>query len=135
MNIQPLGSPAATQLDDRMVAADPSSASGATTATTAATSAATATSAAAQADPSAKAAPSRKDVDAAVKKLNDSMSSSSQSLQFSVDHDSKEIVVKLIDQNTGDVLRQIPTPEALQMAKAIDETLDKKQGLLIHQTA
>lgn len=135
MNIQPLGSPAATQLDDRTVAADPSSASGATTATTAATSAATATSAAAQADPSAKAAPSRKDVDAAVKKLNDSMSSSSQSLQFSVDHDSKEIVVKLIDQNTGDVLRQIPTPEALQMAKAIDETLDKKQGLLIHQTA
>lgn len=131
MNIQPLGSPATTQLDDRTVAADPSSASGATTATTAAT----ATSATAQADPSAKAAPSRKDVDAAVKKLNDSMSSSSQSLQFSVDHDSKEIVVKLIDQNTGDVLRQIPTPEALQMAKAIDETLDKKQGLLIHQTA
>jgi flagellar protein FlaG len=135
MNIQPLGSPAATQLDDRTVAADSSSASGAATATTAATSAATATSATAQADPSAKAAPSRKDVDAAVKKLNDSMSSSSQSLQFSVDHDSKEIVVKLIDQNTGDVLRQIPTPEALQMAKAIDETLDKKQGLLIHQTA
>lgn len=131
MNIQPLGSPATTQLDDRTVAADPSSASGATTATTAAT----ATSATAQADPSAKAEPSRKDVDAAVKKLNDSMSSSSQSLQFSVDHDSKEIVVKLIDQNTGDVLRQIPTPEALQMAKAIDETLDKKQGLLIHQTA
>ena len=82
-----------------------------------------------------KAAPSRIEVDAAVKKLNDSMSASSPTLEFSVDQDSKQIVVKLIDQSTKEVLRQIPSVEALQMAKAIDETLDKKQGLLIHQTA
>jgi flagellar protein FlaG len=118
MNIQPLGSPTTPKLDDRPVgAADPA--------------AATAKSAATQAEPAAKADPSRGEVDDAVKKLNDSMSSSSQSLEFSVDHDSKQIVVKLIDQNTKEVLRQIPSAEALEMAKSID----KLQGRLIHQTA
>lgn len=125
MNIQPLGSPTTTQLDERLVgAADPAAAGGVAAAKSSARAAS-----------SAKAEPSREQVDAAVKKLNDSMSASSQSLEFSVDQDSKQIVVKLIDQSTKEVLRQIPTPEALQMAKAIDEALDKKQGLLIHQTA
>jgi flagellar protein FlaG len=126
MNVQPLGSPTTPQLDERTAgAADPSAVSGA----------AAAKSSAAPAAASAKAAPSRTEVDAAVKKLNDSMSVSSQSLEFSVDQDSKQIVVKLIDQSTKEVLRQIPSVEALQMAKAIDETLDKKQGLLLDQTA
>lgn len=121
MNIQPLGSPATTHLDEPSAVAGPA--------------AAKPTAASATASTSAQADPSRTQVDAAVKKLNDSMSASSQTLEFSVDHDSKQIVVKLIDQNTKEILRQIPSVEALQMAKAIDETLDKKQGLLIHQTA
>lgn len=126
MNIQALGSPAAAQLDDRTVgAADPSATSGTAAAKPSAT----------QAGSAGKSDPSREQVDAAVKKLNDSLSASSQTLEFSVDHDSKEIVVKLIDQDTKEVLRQIPSPEALQMAKSIDEALDKKQGLLISQTA
>jgi flagellar protein FlaG len=80
---------------------------------------------------SSAAAPSRGDVDTAVKTLNDSMKASSQSLEFSVDEESKEIVVKLIDQSTKEVVRQIPSVEALQMAKSID----KMQGRLINQTA
>jgi flagellar protein FlaG len=59
------------------------------------------------------------------------MSASSQTLEFSVDDDSKKIVVKLIDQSTKEVLRQIPSAEALEMAKSID----RLQGRLIHQTA
>ena len=115
MNIQPLGSPVVPKLDDRTVAgAD--AAAGART----------------QADPAAKtAAPTREEVDTAVKKLNESLPGSSQMLQFSVDHDSHEIVVKLIDQNTKEVVRQIPSVEALQIAKSID----KMQGLLIRQKA
>src|SRR5206468_1749197 len=100
MNIQPLGSPTTPQLDERTAGtADPSAVGGA----------AAAKSSAAPAGASAKAAPSRTEVDAAVKKLNDSMSASSQSLEFSVDQDSKQIVVKLIDQSTKEVLRQIPS--------------------------
>ena len=126
MNIQPFGSPAAPKLDDRPVGtAEPHT----TTGTASVKSAAT------QADPSSKASPSRAEVDAAVKKLNDAMPGASQTLQFSVDHDSKEIVVKLIDQNTKEVLRQIPSVEALQIAKSIDASLDKKQGLLIDHSA
>jgi flagellar protein FlaG len=76
--------------------------------------------------------PSREDVSAAVKKMNDAMTSSSQSLQFSIDEDSKDIVVKVIDQSTKEVVRQIPSKEALQIAKSIDKM---QQGLLINHTA
>jgi flagellar protein FlaG len=80
--------------------------------------------------------PSREDVSAAVKKMNDAMLGSSQSLQFSIDEDSKDIVVKVIDQSTKEVVRQIPSKEALQIAKSIDKSIDKmQQGLLIDHTA
>jgi len=80
--------------------------------------------------------PSHEDVSAAVKKMNDAMQGSSQSLQFSIDEDSKDIVVKVIDQSTKEVVRQIPSKEALQIAKSIDKSMDKiQQGLLINQTA
>ena len=75
--------------------------------------------------------PSKEVVSAAVEKLNEAMAASSQSLKFEIDEDTKQIVVKIIDQGTDEVVRQIPTEEALQMAKSID----KMQGLLIRQTA
>ena len=75
--------------------------------------------------------PSKEDVSAAVDKLNEAMQVSSQSLKFEIDDDTKQIVVKIIDQSTQEVVRQMPTEEALQMAKSID----KMQGLLIRQTA
>lgn len=76
-------------------------------------------------------APSKDDLTAAVNKLNEAMPPSAQSLEFEIDKDSKEVVVKIIDRTTREVVRQIPTEEALEMAKSID----KMQGLLIRQTA
>ena len=75
--------------------------------------------------------PGKDEVSDAVKKLNEAMLQSAQSLQFEIDQDSEQIVVKVIDQSTMEVVRQMPTVEALEMAKAID----KMQGLLIRQTA
>jgi flagellar protein FlaG len=75
--------------------------------------------------------PTRKELEAAVDKLNQSMTASSQDLQFSVDEDSKKTVVKLIDRTTHEVLRQMPTKEALEIAKS----LDKAMGKLIDQSA
>jgi flagellar protein FlaG len=49
------------------------------------------------------------------------MPPSAQSLQFSIDEDSKDIVVKVIDQSTKEVVRQIPTEEALEIAKSLDK--------------
>jgi flagellar protein FlaG len=55
-----------------------------------------------------------------------------QGLEFSIDDDSQRTIVKVIDQRTKEVLRQIPTPEALQIAKSIDA---RSGGLLVNQEA
>ena len=121
MNIQPLATPALPGLDDRPI--QPAKAAGQANAV-----------GKTPADDGVK--PSHEDVSAAVKKMNDAMLGSAQSLQFSIDEDSKDIVVKVIDQNTKEVLRQMPSKEALQIAKSIDKMMDKMhQGLLINQTA
>jgi flagellar protein FlaG len=85
----------------------------------------------AQAVTAKAAVPSQKELEAAVEQLNKSVQSKSQSLEFSIDNDSKRTIVKVIDQHTKEVLRQIPTPEALQIAKS----LDTGKGMLISQEA
>jgi flagellar protein FlaG len=79
------------------------------------------------------AAPSLDQVNQAVSQLNQSSQAKSQGLEFSVDTDSKRTVVKVIDQTTKEVLRQIPTPEALEIAKSLESK--SSTGLLIQQTA
>jgi flagellar protein FlaG len=74
--------------------------------------------------------PSREQLSAAVKHINKSLPASS-SLEFSIDDDSKQTIVKIVDMNTKEVLRQIPSLEALEIAKS----LDKMMGLLISQKA
>ncbi|HEY8099806.1 MAG TPA: flagellar protein FlaG [Burkholderiaceae bacterium] len=80
-----------------------------------------------QPDPAAHMA----QVTQAIKDINKSMEGLSQGLEFSVDKDTNETVVKVIDQETKEVIRQMPTKEALEIAKALDQV----QGLLIKQKA
>lgn len=54
-----------------------------------------------------------------------------QSLQFSLDQDSGRTVIKVVDTDTNDVIRQIPSEEVLAMSRAID----KLRGMLVKQTA
>lgn len=122
MNIQPSGAPVASKLDDRVAALDSQNAT---------RPAASASAAARAAAPSQGAQPTREELDEAVKKINESLPASAQGLEFSVDEDSKQTVVKIIDLGTREVVRQIPTVEALEIAKA----LDKAVGHLINQTA
>jgi flagellar protein FlaG len=121
MNIQPVASPVASKLEDRP--AQPVEQQAAVSAVTASDKADT------------TAAPSRDKVETAVKTINDAMLASSQSLEFSIDEDSKGIVVKVIDQDTREVVRQMPSKEALEIAKSIDKLQEKMQGVLISQTA
>ena len=81
----------------------------------------------------AKPAPSPAQLNAAVSRLNQAAQANSQGLEFSVDSDSKRTVVKVVDQSTKEVLRQIPTQEALELAKALEAAT--RTGLLIQQTA
>lgn len=94
----------------------------------------TATTAASKSAPTVDKAvgePELKDVRQAVSDINKAMQFMSRELEFSVDTDSKRTIVKVIDQQTREVIRQMPTEEALEIGKA----LEKVQGLLIRQTA
>jgi len=75
--------------------------------------------------------PDLKQVNQAVSDINKTIQALSQDLQFSVDKDTNRVVVKIIDQQTNKVLRQIPSEEALEISKS----LGKLQGLLIKQEA
>jgi flagellar protein FlaG len=70
-------------------------------------------------------------VEQAVKTINASLQSQRQGIEFTIDSESQRTVVKVIDQETKQVLRQMPTQEALEIASA----LDRMQGLLIKQKA
>ncbi len=61
------------------------------------------------------------EINLAIKSLNDH-------LQFSVDNTSKSTVVKLIDGDTGEVLRQIPPEEVLRLRAYYKD----HQGLLVN---
>lgn len=67
----------------------------------------------------------------AVENLQQANQSSSQNLQFSVDNDTHQTVIRVIDGATKEVIRQIPTEEVVQIAKS----LDKLSGLLLRDKA
>ncbi|WP_082583930.1 flagellar protein FlaG [Noviherbaspirillum sp. Root189] len=77
------------------------------------------------------AVPDLSTLEQAVKDLNKAMQTQSANLEFSVDEDSNRTIVKVIDQQTQEVLRQIPSEEALKISKALNQV----SGLLIRQKA
>jgi len=56
-----------------------------------------------------------------VERLNDHMRQMQRSLRFSVDDYSGRIVVKVVDKDTEEVIRQIPSDEMLAIMKHISE--------------
>ena len=66
-------------------------------------------------------------IDAAVEAANQSMRSVATNLQFEKDTVSGRIVVRVIDGETHQVLRQMPSDEMLSMSHA----LDRLQGLMV----
>jgi flagellar protein FlaG len=87
----------------------------------------------------------------AVQNANQAMQASNRDLSFSVDSDTKQTIVKLMDTKTGDVIGQFPSHQMLEISKAIglmqeqlqQATLSKApiqstpstQGMLIKQQA
>jgi flagellar protein FlaG len=55
----------------------------------------------------------------AVQNANQAMQASNRDLAFSVDTDTKQTVVKLMDTKTGDVIGQFPTHQMLEISKAV----------------
>lgn len=67
----------------------------------------------------------------AIKDINKALQEQSRNLEFSIDSDSSRTIVKVVDLQTQTVIRQMPSKDALDIAKAID----KLQSLLIREKA
>lgn len=68
--------------------------------------------------------PERRDrpaVEAAAQRLNEKAGAQAAEVQFRVDEDSGRLVVTVLDRRDGSVLRQIPSEEALELARRLDE--------------
>lgn len=75
--------------------------------------------------------PSAGELQKALEDVAKAVAPMAQSLEFSLDKDSGKTVVKVMDTETNEVIRQIPTEEVLAISKAVD-TL---KGLLLKQQA
>jgi len=78
--------------------------------------------------------PSAQQLKSAVDSINQAMRQANKSLELSIDPSTKKPVVKMMDSETGELIRQYPSEEVLAIAKSIDQFLGQ-QGLLFKQTA
>ena len=74
-------------------------------------------------------APSAKDVQQSLEDINKVLSGFSISVQFKVDSDYNQLIIKVVDQDSGKVIRQIPTEDVVRMSKAMENL----KGLLFAQ--
>ena len=74
--------------------------------------------------------PEQKDVEVAVEELNSALDMLNVQRQFTVEKDLNQVVVKLLDPESKDVIRQFPSEEAISLAKNIKEMV----GLLFDST-
>ncbi len=65
--------------------------------------------------------PTSEQVKAVVEQIDSYLKAASRELQFQVDDESGEIIVRVRDPATGEVIRQIPGEEVLRMARALQE--------------
>ena len=88
------------------------------------------TTAAAQTEPAVKAEDPNA-VHAAVAAINRAAKTLTNTVQLVMDERSEQPLVRVVDSETGQLLRQIPTEEVLELRRA----LERVSGLLIHRTA
>jgi len=67
----------------------------------------------------------------AVDKINEMMQQGRQMLTFQLDEESGRMVVRVIDSQTNEVIRQIPSEETLKFAKYVDGLV----GLIFNKKA
>ncbi|MAD17382.1 MAG: flagellar biosynthesis protein FlaG [Alteromonadaceae bacterium] len=64
---------------------------------------------------------SKQELDEALSEVNEFVQTRNKQLNFSVDEDSGKQVVKVTDSESGDVIRQIPTEEVLNLSRRIQD--------------
>ena len=81
--------------------------------------------------PTPRQPPSDEATRQAARMINDFLKKSSAGIEFSVDDGSNRIVVRVVDSETKQVIRQMPSEEMIAIAK----TLDSIKGLFVKQSA
>ena len=64
--------------------------------------------------------PTRVQLERAVAQANRQMTAVAPSLQFEIDPDTQVVVIRLVDREDQRVLRQVPSPEMLAIARALE---------------
>lgn len=67
----------------------------------------------------------------AIAAANESVAAHGSSVEFSVDPQHGTTIVRVVDKNTGQLIRQMPSAELIEIAKALDQF----QGMLIRRKA
>ncbi|MBK8744793.1 flagellar protein FlaG [Propionivibrio sp.] len=81
--------------------------------------------------PASTPAEQKQQLETAVRSVQQFVRPMSGSLEFSMDDSTGKTVIKVVDSSTNELIRQIPSEEMLEIARA----LDRLQGLLIRQKA
>ena len=73
----------------------------------------------------------KKELDQALARVREAFQKADSHMDFSVDPDLGRVIVKIMDGESGTVIRQIPQQEILDLAKS----LETPTGLLLHHKA
>jgi flagellar protein FlaG len=84
----------------------------------------------AQGQPTAQ--PTNAQIQSAVDKVNQAMLQANTGVEFSIDKNSKQAVIKVIDTQTGSTIKQFPSEEMIAISRSIDQF---QKGLLLTQKA
>lgn len=71
------------------------------------------------------------EISAALQEIRNAIRPIASELSFSLEQDSGRMLVKIVDTETDELIRQIPSEEMVRISKA----LDKLQGLLLNNEA
>lgn len=78
-----------------------------------------------------QASADRAEIDRAAAKVNEVLSLADPQLKIEVDRETERVIVKVLEQKSGEVIRQIPPEELLELEKY----LSSPKGLLVQEQA
>jgi flagellar protein FlaG len=78
------------------------------------------------------AQPTNAQIQSAVDKINQAMLQTNTGVEFSIDNNSRKAVVKVVDTQTGNTIKQFPSEQMIAISKSIDQF---QKGLLLTQKA
>ena len=82
-----------------------------------------------------QAKPDREELQEAVAQLNQHIQQIQRDLLFSVDDSSGRTVVQVVNSETDEIVRQIPSEDVLRILRNLQEQMDSSSGLIFETSA